>query len=78
MKGRLTPAKIGIAAAAVAALLVLIGVLLGNVPPNPRAIAVALLVGSGAWGIVAWVLAETAWEVEAALQESREEGDEEP
>lgn len=72
----LTPIRIGLAAAAVASLLVIVGVFRGNVPPTPRAVLIALLVGAGAWGLIAWAIAQTAWEVEAAIQDQEEQGDE--
>ncbi len=72
MKVRWTPARVGLAAASLAALLVLVGVARGNVPPEPRALVVALLIGSGSWGVVAWLFARVAWDVES--ESSSDEG----
>ena len=52
--------KIGLAAAAIAAVLVIIGIIRGNVPLNPLSILLALLISAGSWGLVAWAIATAA------------------
>lgn len=68
------PLLAGLTAAGIAAVLVIIGVFRGNVPAEGRAVAIALLVGSGSWGLLIWALARTAIDVETDLQEGDREG----
>lgn len=56
------PSKIGLIGACMGLLLTLVGIGRGAVPLNPRAVALALLIGGGAWGIVAWAIARAAWD----------------
>lgn len=58
------PLKIGLAAAALAVILVLIGIARGNVPLNPASILLALVISAGSWGLVAWAVAAAAVDVE--------------
>ena len=62
--------KIGLAAAAIAAVLVIIGIIRGNVPLNPLSILLALLISAGSWGLVAWAIATAAVDVEADVAEA--------
>jgi len=63
------PLKIGLGAAAIAILLVIIGILRGNVPANPLSILMALLIGGASWFVVAWAIATAARDVESDLTE---------
>ena len=58
------PVKIGLSAAGIAILLVIIGIIRGNVPANPLSILMALLIGSVSWFVVAWAIATAARDVE--------------
>lgn len=59
-----TPLKIGVIAGSLGILLTLVGIVRGNVPPNPASIAMALLIGGGVWFLVAWAVASAAVDVE--------------
>ena len=61
------PVKIGLAAAAIAILLVIVGIIRGNVPANPLSILMALLIGGVSWFVVAWAIATAARDVENDL-----------
>lgn len=74
MKRLSGPVKAGLIAAALAILLVVIGILRGNVPLNPLSILLALLIGGGSWGIVVWAVATAALDVERDLAEEEREG----
>ena len=58
------PIKIGLAFGLLGLLLTGIGILRGNVPPQPASIAVALLISGGIWFLVAWAVAAAAVDVE--------------
>lgn len=70
--------KIGLAAAAIAAVLVIIGIIRGNVPLNPLSILLALLISAGSWGLVAWAIATAAVDVESDVAEAEAEVETEP
>jgi hypothetical protein len=70
--------KIGLAAAAIAAVLVIIGIIRGNVPLNPLSILLALLISAGSWGLVAWAIATAAVDVESDVAEAEAEAETEP
>lgn len=70
--------KIGLAAAAIAAVLVIIGIIRGNVPLNPLSILLALLISAGSWGLVAWAIATAAVDVESDVAEAEDEVETEP
>ena len=72
------PMKIGLAAAAIAAVLVIIGIIRGNVPLNPLSILLALLISAGSWGLVAWAIATAAVDVETDVAEAEAEAEVEP
>lgn len=74
MKRLSGPVKAGLIAAALAILLVVIGILRGHVPLNPLSILLALLIGGGSWGIVVWAVATAALDVEHDLAEEEREG----
>lgn len=67
-----TPLKIGLAAGGLGILLTIVGIVRGNVPPNPASIGMALLIGGGVWFLVAWAVASAAADVEADLQEDNQ------
>ena len=54
------------------AVLVVIGVVRGNVPLTPASIARALLIGGGSWFVVAWAVATAAVDVEEDIAEVEE------
>ncbi len=64
------PVKIGLGAAAIAIILVIIGVIKGAVPLNPLSILMALLIGGVSWFVVAWAIATAARDVESDLAEA--------
>ena len=70
--------KVGLAAAAIAAVLVIIGIIRGNVPLNPFSILLALLISAGSWGLVAWAIATAAVDVESDVAEAEAEAEAEP
>ena len=61
------PIKIGLAAAALAIALVLIGIAKGTVPANPLSVLLALLIGGVSWFSVVWAIATAARDVEEDL-----------
>jgi len=67
--------KIGLAAAAIAVVLVIIGIIRGNVPLNPLSILIALLISAGSWGLVAWAIATAAVDVESDVAEAEAEAE---
>ena len=67
--------KIGLVAAAIAAVLVIIGIVRGNVPLNPLSILLALLISAGSWGLVAWAIATAAVDVESDVAEAEAEAE---
>ena len=73
VRGLSGPVKIGLAAAVVAMVLVLIGIARGNVPLNPLSIVMALVISGGSWGLVAWAIATAARDVESDLAEGKAE-----
>ena len=70
------PVKIGLTFAALGIILVIVGILRGNVPMNPASMAVALLIGGGMWFLVSWAVATAAMDVEADMAASTEDVDE--
>jgi len=64
-----TPLKIGLAVGGLGILLTVVGILRGNVPPNPASIGMALLIGGGVWFLVAWAVASAAVDVETDVKE---------
>lgn len=63
------PLKIGLTAGGLGILLTVVGVVRGNVPPNPASIGMALLIGGGVWFLVAWAVASAAVDVEEDVKE---------
>jgi len=63
-----TPLKIGLLAGGAGILLTIVGIIRGSVPPNPASIGMALLIGGGAWFLVAWAVASAAVDVEQDSQ----------
>ena len=66
------PLRIGLVAAALAILLALVGIARGNVPLNPLSILLALLISGGSWGLVAWVVATAAVDVDADVADAEQ------
>ncbi len=66
------PVKIGLGAAAIAIILVIIGIIKGAVPLNPLSILMALLIGGVSWFVVAWAIAIAARDVEDDLAEAND------
>ncbi len=58
------PVKIGLIAAAIAIILVIIGIVRGNIPMNALSILMALFIGGVSWFVVAWAIATAARDVE--------------
>ncbi len=58
------PIKIGLGFGLLGVLLTLVGVVRGNVPPNPASVAIALLIGGGMWFLVSWAVATAAVDVD--------------
>lgn len=58
------PQRVGLLVAALAMLLVLVGIVRGAVPLNFVSIALALLISGGSWGLVAWAVTTAATDVE--------------
>lgn len=67
-----TPLKIGLFAGGLGILLTVVGIVRGNVPPNPASIGMALLISGGVWFLVAWAVASAAVDVEADVQENNQ------
>ncbi len=44
-----------------------VGIVRGNVPPDPASIGMALLIGGGVWFLVSWAVASAALDVETDL-----------
>ena len=63
------PIRIGLGFALAAILLVIVGIVRGNVPANPASIAVALFIGGGFWFLVSWAVATVALDVEQDIAE---------
>jgi hypothetical protein len=64
-----TPLRIGLIFGVIGLILTIIGILRGNVPPNPASILIALLIGGGVWFVVSWAVATAAIDVERDLQD---------
>ena len=64
------PVKIGLIAAAIAIVLVIIGIIKGAVPMNFLSILMALTIGGVSWFVVAWAIATAARDVESDLAEA--------
>ena len=58
------PLKVGLGFGLLGILLTIVGIVRGNVPPNPASIGMALLIGGGVWFVVSWAVATTAADVE--------------
>jgi hypothetical protein len=69
------PLKVGIGFGTLGIVLTLIGIVRGNVPPNPASIAIALVIGGGMWFLVSWAVATAAVDVE---EDSRPPAEDEP
>lgn len=67
------PLKIGLGFGLLGLALTVVGIVRGNVPPNPASIAMALLIGGGVWFVVSWAVASAAVDVERDLIESPDE-----
>jgi hypothetical protein len=70
MRRHLSPAvKVALVFGFIGLLLTGIGVVRGNVPPNPASIGIALLIGGGVWFLVSWAVATAAVDVEKDTEE---------
>lgn len=67
------PLKIGLGFGLLGLALTVVGIVRGNVPPNPASIAMALLIGGGVWFVVSWAVASAAVDVERDLVENPDE-----
>ncbi|MGI6208653.1 MAG: hypothetical protein ACOYEW_10635 [Anaerolineae bacterium] len=74
--GRLSgPAKVGLAFAAIAIVLTIIGQLRHPDDITVRSLVMGILIGGGSWGLVAWAIAYAAWDVESEIAAASEEED---
>ncbi len=64
LKNLSAPFKIGLGFGLLGILLTVVGIVRGNVPPNPASIGMALLIGGGVWFVVSWAVATAAADVE--------------
>jgi hypothetical protein len=71
------PVRIGIGFGLVGLALTIVGIVRGNVPPNPASIVMALLIGGGVWFVVSWAVAAAAVDVEQDLVEAPDAGQDE-
>ncbi len=69
------PIKLGLIAASIAVLLVIVGVIKGAVPANPLSIVLALLISASSWFLVVWAIATAASDVEKDLVDAAEDAD---
>ncbi len=60
-----TPTKVGLLFGAIGIALTVVGIVRGNVPPNPASMAVALVIGGGVWYLVSWAVTAAAVDVES-------------
>lgn len=58
------PVRVGLICAGLAMLLVIVGIIRGNVPLNPLSIFLALLISGGSWGVVSWAVTTAIVDVE--------------
>lgn len=65
------PIKIGLGFGIAGLLLTIIGIFRGQVPVQPLNILVALLIGFGAWFVVAWAVATAAVDVEKDISNNQ-------
>ncbi len=63
------PIYVGLLFAGMATVLVTLGALQGHIPSTLWALGGAFIIGAGGWGIVAWLIAATAQDVEADIAE---------
>lgn len=69
LKNLSAPLKIGLGFGLLGILLTIVGIVRGNVPPNPASIGMALLIGGGVWFVVSWAVATAAADVEQDAEE---------
>ncbi len=70
---RWRPIHAGFIFAGIATLLIVMGIFEGHVPLTPRSVGIALLIGAGSWGGIAWLVASTLWDVETDTEREEEE-----
>jgi hypothetical protein len=63
------PVTVGLAFALIAMLLVVVGIVRGIVPSDPRSILLALLISGGSWGLVSWAVTTAVVDVERDVEE---------
>lgn len=67
---RSAPILVGLIFGAIGLALTAVGILRAEVALQPASIAMALLIGGGAWFLVAWAVATAARDVEKDLETS--------
>lgn len=65
------PVRIGLAAAAVAAVLTLVGLWRGGLV-TWRNVLTGLILGGGTWGVITWAIVQTVFMVEEDTQEGEQ------
>ncbi|MBC7223891.1 MAG: hypothetical protein H5T59_06425 [Anaerolineae bacterium] len=68
------PVRVGLGAALVACVLVLVGLARGFAPLTPSTVLLALLISGGSWGLVAWAVTTAALDSEDVEPEEGDEG----
>jgi hypothetical protein len=63
------PLRIGLGFALAGIILAVIGIIRGNVPPNPLSIFLALAISGLSWGVVSWAVATAVMDVERDIAE---------
>lgn len=68
------PVKVGLAFAAIAIVLTIIGQLRQPDLITARSLIMGILIGGASWGFVAWAIAFAAWDVESEIAQESEDG----
>ena len=69
------PVRVASAFGMMGLLLVVVGIMRGNVPFQPASLAVALLLGGGVWFVVSWAVATAVVDVEQEGEVTTEDRD---
>lgn len=69
------PVRVASAFGVVGLLLVMVGIVRGNVPFQPASVAVALLLGGGVWFLVSWAVTTAVVDVEQEEETTTEESE---
>lgn len=67
------PTKVGLAFAAIAIVLTVVGQLRHPDEITVRSLVMGILIGGGSWGLVSWAIAYAAWDVESEIAAAAEE-----